>query len=208
MKLAILGSTNGTDAQYILQSIHDKTLHNISVECIISNRSKSGILNKAETFNIPGIFVSAKDKIGNLISREQYDSKIINILEEYNVDYILMIGWMRILSKKFVDRWKNKILNIHPSLLPAYEGDMDMNIHRAVIKRGCKITGATLIFVDEGADTGPIIDQTHIRVYDDDTPTQLKTRVQKAEKDLFMRYLPLLRDGKLKVEHNKVYINK
>lgn len=207
MKLAILGSTRGTDAQHILYSIKNNILKDISVQCIISNRSKSEILERADNFGVPGIFLSAKNEDGNVMSREEYDQRITNILEKYNVDFVLLIGWMKILSKRFVERWEHKILNIHPSLLPAFEGDMDMNIHRAVIERGCKITGATLMFVDSGADTGPIIDQTHVNVFQDDTPEKLKERVQQAEKDLFTYYLPLLRDGKLKVLNNKVIKN-
>lgn len=214
MKLAILGSTKGTDAQFILNSISSGKLKQMSVKCIISNRSKAEILDKAKKFNIPGIFTSArknpkktkKPSDNDLMSRQQYDAKITTILEHYDIDYILLVGWMRILSKQFVERWKNRILNIHPSLLPAYEGGMDMNIHKAVLQRGCKITGATLMFVDDGADTGPIIDQIHVRVLDNDTPQLLKERVQKAEQNLFMSYLPLLRDGKLKIENNKVKV--
>ena len=214
MKLAILGSTRGTDAQHIMELIKNTILKDITIECIISNRSKSEIINKGKRFGIPSLFVSSKistpskinDDNNALMSREEYDLKLTKILEKYNIDYILLIGWMKILSKGFVERWKHKIINIHPSLLPAFEGGMDMNIHRAVIERGCTITGATLMFVDDGADTGPIIDQTHIRVLTSDTPEKLKEKVQQAEKDLFTYYLPLLRDGKIKVINNKVLI--
>ena len=207
MNLAILGSTKGTDAGHILQSIQDGILSGITVKCIISNRSKSKILDKAKRFNIPGIFASAKNEDnGNFISRSDYDNKITKILEQYKIDYILLIGWMRLLSQEFVDRWKNRILNIHPSLLPAFSGDMDMNIHKAVIERGCKVSGATLMFVDSGADTGPIIDQQPVRIDNNDTPQQLKDKIQYVEKQLFMKYLPLLRDGKIELENNKVKI--
>ena len=214
MKLAILGSTRGTDAQHIMELIKNTILKDITIECIISNRSKSEIINKGKRFGIPSLFVSSKistpskinDDNNALMSREEYDLKLTKILEKYNIDYILLIGWMKILSKGFVERWKHKIIHIHPSLLPDFEGGMDLNITRAVIERGCTITGATLMFVDDGADTGPIIDQTHIRVLTSDTPEKLKEKVQQAEKDLFTYYLPLLRDGKIKVINNKVLI--
>lgn len=207
MKLAILGSTKGTDAECILQSIQDGILQGITIECIISNRKNALILDKAEKYGIPSIFLSVKNVDGTTISREQYDENLNMLLTHHNIDYVLLIGWMRILSSKFVKQWENKILNIHPSLLPAYAGQMDMNVHRAVIERGCKVTGATLMFIDDGADTGPIIDQTPIKIDSTDSPEKLKEKVQKAEKELFMNYLPLLRDGKLRIVDDKVVID-
>ena len=195
MKLAILGSTRGTAALHILQSIQDGILKNITVECIISNRSTSKILEIGKKYDIDSLFVSSKDESGATLTKEQYDDKVSSILKQYNIDYILLIGWMKLLSEQFIAQWENRILNIHPSLLPSYEGCMDMNIHKAVIDRGCKVTGATLMFVDKGADTGPIIAQIPVIVQDNDTPDELKERVQNAEKDLFIEYLPLLRDS-------------
>ncbi len=196
----------GTDALHILQSIQDGILKNITVECIISNRSTSKILEIGKQYHIDSIFVSSKDEAGTTLTKEQYDDKVSSILQQYNVNYILLIGWMKLLSEQFITQWENRILNIHPSLLPSFEGCMDMNIHKAVIDRGCKVTGATLMFVDKGADTGPIIAQVPVIVQDNDTPDELKERVQNAEKDLFIEYLPLLRDGKIALENNKVQI--
>lgn len=206
MRLAILGSTKGTDAEYILQSIRDGVLQGMSVECIISNREKAPILKLAEQYGVPGICITGKYANGISATRKVYDYKLHITLKKHRVNFVLLIGWMRILSSEFVEKWKNKILNIHPSLLPAYEGQMDMNIHRAVVERGCKITGATLMFIDDGADTGPIIDQTAININPSDSPENVKEKVQKAEKDLFMNYLPLLRDGKLFVQNNKAVV--
>ena len=206
MKLGILGSTRGTDALHILQSIQDGILKNITIECIVSNRSTSRILDIGKRYNIDALYVNPKNESGALLSKEQYDDKITEILQQYKVDYVLLVGWMRLLSESFVNTWKNRILNIHPSLLPSFEGCMDMNVHRAVIDRGCKVTGATLMFVDQGADTGPIIAQLPVVVKDTDTPDMLKERVQDAEKELFIEYLPLLRDGKIALENNKVLI--
>ena len=204
MKLAILGSTRGTDAEHILQSIQDGILQGMSVGCIISNRSNAQILKKGKQYNIPSMFLSAKRIDGSLVSREVYDCKLNIELKKHGINYIVLVGWMRILSSGFVKKWENKILNIHPSLLPAFAGEMDLNVHRAAIERGCKITGATLMFIDEGADTGPIIDQKSVEILDDDDCESLKQKVQKAEKRLFTEYLPLLRDGKLVVKNNKV----
>lgn len=220
INIAILGSTNGTDAECILQSISKGNLSGINVKCIISNRSKSGILEKAQIYGISHHFISAKDakdakdakypkdpsESSRFLSREKYDELVDELLSRFEIDYIILIGWMRILSSNFVSKWKNRIINIHPSLLPAYEGEMDLNVHRAVLERGCKITGATLMFVDDGADTGPIIAQRAVVVSIDDTPESLKLKVQQVEQEMFLEYLPLLRDSKIQVENNKVMI--
>lgn len=203
-KIAILGSTKGSDAFHILQSIHDGILTGISVECVISNREKAPILEHASYFNIPKVFLNPKLFNNN----DEYNNKLSEILDEYKVNYILLIGWMKILTSDFVSKWKNRVINIHPSLLPAFEGNMDMNIHRAVLERGCKVTGATLMFVDKGVDTGPIIAQAPVIINEIDTPETLKTRVQEAEKHLFTEYLPLLRDGKVELSGNKVVVKK
>jgi phosphoribosylglycinamide formyltransferase-1 len=206
LNIAILGSTNGTDAEFILHSIKENILTGVNVKCIISNKSKAGILDKASKYNTGYWFISARNGEGGIMSREEYDMSVDEMLKPYDIDYIVLVGWMRILSSQFVKKWENKILNIHPSLLPAYEGQMDLNVHRAVLDRGCKITGATLMFVDEGADTGPIIGQKSVQVENNDTPESLKEKVQQLEKELFLEYLPLLRDGKLCVKENKVII--
>jgi len=204
MKLAILGSTRGTDSECILQKIQDGILTGIKVECIISNRADALIIEKARKYNVVDIFLNPRNDNGDLITREEYDNKLHELLVQYKIDYILLIGWMRILSPTFVKKWENKILNIHPSLLPAYAGEMDLNVHRAVLIRGCKITGATLMFINDGADTGPIIDQRAIEVDDADDVESLKEKVQNIEKNMLLEYLPLLRDGKLVVQNNKV----
>lgn len=205
LNLAILGSTNGTDAAHILSTIKDGILEDVSVKCIISNRSKAKILEKGKDYNVDTLYLAATHKDGTSMTREEYDQKLHEILSvNYKIDYIILIGWMRILSCNFVSLWKNRILNIHPSLLPAYAGAMNMNVHRSVIERGCKITGATLIFIDDGPDTGPIIDQMALRIENTDTAESLKDKVQDLEKKLFTKNLPLIRDGKLKVVKNIV----
>ena len=103
------------------------------------------------------------------------------------------------MSEQFVERWKNQVMNIHPSLLPAYTGGMDRNVHAEVLARGCKLTGVSLIFIDQGADTGPIIMQKAVPVLDGDTVDTLKTRVQGVEQEMLIEALGLYRDGKINV---------
>jgi phosphoribosylglycinamide formyltransferase 1 len=204
MKIAILGSTRGTVSECILRSIRNGILTGIKVECIISNRSNAQILEKARKYDVTEIVLNVRKQNNELISREDYDDELDKILTKHRIDYVLLIGWMRLLSTSFVKKWENKILNIHPSLLPAYAGEMDLNIHRAVLDRGCKITGATLMYIDEGPDTGPIIDQRTVRIDHNDDAESLKAKVQSVEQDLLLDFLPLLRDGNLKVINKKV----
>ena len=122
------------------------------------------------------------------------------------IDLILLIGYMRILSNEFVRRYRWRIMNIHPSLLPAFAGGMDLDVHRAVLDYGVKVTGCTLHFVDEGVDTGPIILQKPVKVDEDDTPETLKSKVQKAEQEIILEAIKLFKQGRLRVEGRRVRI--
>src|SRR3989338_2308173 len=113
---------------------------------------------------------------------------------------------MKLMSSWFVSKYKNKVMNIHPSLLPAFAGDMDLNVHRAVLERGCKLTGASLIFINEGPDTGPIIMQKAVEVNEDDGEESLKIKVQEAEQELLLEAIPLYFAGKIVVTGKKVNI--
>ncbi len=151
INIAVLASTNATDMQAVIDAIESKTLDaNISI--VISNKKDSFALERAKKQNIKSIFLDPKGK-----TRDEYDKEIDKTLQEEKISLILLIGYMKLISPWFVKKYENKVMNIHPSLLPAYAGGMDLNVHEEVLKRGCKITGTTLMFIDEGADTGPII---------------------------------------------------
>ncbi len=128
LKLGVLGSTKGTDLQAIIDSIGLKNL-DASVEVVISNSSNAYILERAANHNIPNFFISHLGK-----KREQFDDEISAMLKKYEIDLVLLIGFMRILSSTFCQEWEERILNVHPSLLPKYAGGMDMNVHEEVIK--------------------------------------------------------------------------
>jgi formyltetrahydrofolate-dependent phosphoribosylglycinamide formyltransferase len=185
LKIAVLGSTNGTDLQALIDN-------QIPVEIVISNKSQAGILERAEKAGIPVLFVSAKDK-----TRERFDQEVIEILKAKEIDLILLIGYMRYLSADFVNQYRNKIMNIHPSLLPAFAGGMDQNVHQEVLKSGVKITGCTLHFVDEGADTGPMILQKEVVISEDETIESLKNKVQRAEQEVILQGIELFKQGKI-----------
>ena len=185
LKIAVLGSTNGTDLQALIDN-------KIPVEIVISNKKKAGILERARKADYPILFVSAQDK-----TREEFDREVIKILKEKEINLILLIGYMRYLSPEFVDEYRNKIMNIHPSLLPAFAGGMDKNVHEEVLKSGVKTTGCTLHFVDEGADTGPIILQKEVAIDENETIESLKNKVQKAEQEVILKGIELFKQGKI-----------
>lgn len=175
MQLGILGSTRGTHLSVIANAIENKLLP-AKINLVISNKINAGILDRATAHRLPSLFVDATD-----LSRDQYDEKISTSLKQHRVDFIILIGYMRILSTKFVTEWKNKIINVHPSLLPAHAGKMDLEVHRAVLVAKEKETGCTVHYVTETVDSGPIILQKRCSVLPNDTPEILKERVQQLE---------------------------
>ena len=172
IKLGILGSTKGTDLQAILDGIDSGEL-NAQVSIVVSNRENAFILKRAKANNIPFSFISHKGK-----SRTEFDSQMTEVFKKKQVDLILLIGFMRILSSEFCNVWHDKILNVHPSLLPKYAGGMDINVHAEVIKNKEKETGCTIHFVTDQVDGGPILIQKRCLVDPVDTPKTLKNKVQ------------------------------
>ncbi len=175
IKLGILGSTRGTNLVAIVDAITQKKL-SAQIEIVVSNREDAFILERARQYHLRKQFVDAKG-----LSREGYDEKVSTLLKQYDIDLIVLIGYMRILSKTFVNTWKNKIINVHPSLLPAHAGKMDLAVHEAVLQAKEKETGCTVHYVSEEVDAGPIILQKRCAVLAGDTPEALKARVQALE---------------------------
>jgi phosphoribosylglycinamide formyltransferase-1 len=200
LNIGVLGSTRGTDLQALIDEIKAKRL-DANIVVVISNKKDAYILKRAKKYNIKTVFIDSKNK-----EREEFDKEVAKILDENNAELILLIGYMRFLSKWFVNKYRNKIMNIHPSLLPAFAGGMDKNVHENVLKTGCKITGCTLHFVDKGIDTGPIIMQKAVDISEDETADSLKEKVQKAEQEIIIKAIKLFMNNKLKVEGNKVRI--
>lgn len=180
IKLGVLGSTKGTDLAAIFNAIDDGDL-NASVEVVVSNKRQAYILARARERGIPATFIGAKNK-----TREVFDREVTAVLEASRVDLILLIGFMRILSPGFCERWKNRILNVHPSLLPAFAGGMNLDVHQAVLDAGVTETGCTIHFVTAEVDAGPIVIQKHCPVDPEETPESLKRKVQILEGRAFV----------------------
>ena len=139
---------------------------------------------------IPSIFISHKSK-----SREEFDREISAVLDNHGVELILLIGFMRILSAEFCQKWRDRLLNVHPSLLPKYAGGMDLNIHEEVLKNGDRETGCTIHFVTEDVDSGPILIQKKCNVDDNETVRSLKTKVQALEGRAFVESIQLIQNN-------------
>ncbi len=183
MRLAVLGSTNGTDLVPIVEAIRKPRLM-ASVELIISNNEASGILEKARLFQIDYRFICHKNK-----KRDVFDFEMSQILEDKEIDLVLLVGFMRILSSGFVEKWGGKIINVHPSLLPKHAGGMNSAVHESVLDSGDKETGCTIHLVTKEVDGGPILLQKSCPVFPDDTPLKLKERVQKLEGEAFIEVI-------------------
>ena len=186
IRLGVLGSTRGTDLQAILDAIQNDTL-DAEVVVVVSNRNKSYILERARHHNIPDVFVSQKGK-----TRNEFDREITATLLQYGSDLILLIGFMRILSAEFCQKWQDRILNVHPSLLPKYAGGMDTSIHEEVLRNGDVETGCTIHFVTEEVDAGPILIQKKCAVDGGDTVESLKIKVQQLEGMAFVEAIEMI----------------
>ena len=187
IKLAVLGSTNGTDLRAIMAAISKGEL-DAEVSVVISNRKSAYILERARNYDVPAIFISHKEK-----AREEFDAEMTIVLNKRGVDLVLLIGFMRILSSEFCRVWQNKLLNVHPSLLPKYAGGMDTNIHEEVLKNGDTETGCTIHFVTEEVDGGPILIQKKCPVYGNDNVDTLKVRVQALEGRAFVEAINIIK---------------
>lgn len=190
-KIAVLASTNGTDFQAI---IDEKVTGNLDIEIVglFTNKSKCGAVAKAEKAGIPVFAFCAKGK-----SREIFDTEMIEKLQELKVDLIVLVGYMRILSDKFIQAFPDKIINVHPSLLPKFAGGMDCNVHEEVLAAGETETGMTIHFVDEKIDGGKIILQKSCKVAENETIDSLKEKVQNLEKKWYPRVIQDFAEGKI-----------
>lgn len=183
ISVGILGSTRGSALRPIVEEWKRGTL-GVDLSAVVSNRRSAGILDYAREQDIPAIHVSAKG-----LDREEFDREVSRCLRENGVQLVLMIGYMRIVSPPFVQEWRGRLLNIHPSLLPRHGGLMDLDVHQSVLDSGDKETGCTLHLAEEEVDAGRIVLQKTCPVLPSDTPESLKEKVQKLEGDSFLEFL-------------------
>ena len=198
MKLAVLVSGGGTNLQAIIDKIENGTIKNAEIAVVISNKKDAFALERAKKHGIAGVWISPKD----YATREAFNDALLASLNEYQVDLVVLAGYLVIVPKNVVDAFENRIINIHPSLIPSFCGDgfYGLKVHEAVLARGNKVTGATVHFVDDGTDTGPIILQKAVYVQEGDTPEVLQKRVmEEAEWNILPEAINLIANDKIEV---------
>ncbi len=200
-KLVVLVSGRGTNLQAIIDAIKDKKL-NVKIVAVISNKKSAYALKRAESNGIEAIYLPVKK--GE--SREEYDRRLAEIIDEKRPNLIVLAGFMRILSPWFVRKYRNMIINIHPALLPSFAGLYGEHVHRAVIDFGCKVSGCTVHFVDEEVDHGPIIVQKCVEVKDDDTPESLAARVLEKEHEALVEAIKLISENRIELQGRRVIV--
>jgi len=197
LKIAVMGSTKGTDLQAVIEAIESGDL-NAGLVGVFSNKEDAFILERARSHNLPAEFLNPDG-----LEKEEYDAKLIEKIDKSEADYILLIGYNKILTKKFVDRFWGKAMNIHPSLLPSFKG-WDRNVHKEVIEFGCRVSGCTLHLLTTEMDSGPIVGQKCVRVDPGETQDSLKEKVQNAEQELIVETLKKLEDSTIRIDGNRV----
>ena len=198
MRVAVLASGRGSNFQSIIDASKENRLPNCKIELLIVNKKEAYAVERAKKHNIAYNIIESKDK-----KREDFDQQMLEVLAKNKIEIVVLAGFMRILSKPFITKYKNRIINIHPSLLPLFHG---ANAHRDVIKSGAKESGCTVHFVDEGVDTGPIIMQETVIVDKNDNEETLAAKILPLEHQIFPKALHLLTSKKLEIKEGKVTI--
>jgi phosphoribosylglycinamide formyltransferase-1 len=202
-RIGVLVSGGGTNLQAVMDKT-DEGYIDAEITVVISNRKDAYALERAKTAGIDARYVARKD----YESDEQRDYAMMQILRDHGVDLVVLAGYLGILSKPFIDAYRLRIINVHPSLIPAFcgKGFYGHHVHQAVLDYGVKVSGATVHFVDEGIDAGPIILQKAVEVKDDDTADTLAARVLEVEHELLPRAVKLFLEGRLAVNGRHVRI--
>ena len=205
LKMAVLVSGGGTNLQAIFDAIREGRITNASVEVVISNNPGAYALKRAENCGVKAVCVSP----ASYKDRELYNEALVQTIQSYQVDLVVLAGCMVVMPKEMIEAYPNKIINVHPALIPSFSGAgcYGLLVHEKALSRGVKITGATVHFVDEGTDTGPIILQKAVEVEAGDTPELLQQRVmEQAEWKILPKAIDLIANGKVTVENNKAVI--
>ena len=205
LKIAVLVSGGGTNLQAIIDSLEAGKITNTEISVVISNNKNAYALERAKNHNIPAECISPKD----YECRNCFHRALLEKLDEYQVDLIVLAGYLVVIPEIMIQKYRNRIINIHPSLIPAFcgTGYYGLKVHEGALARGVKVVGATVHFVDEGTDTGPIILQKPVMVEPGDTPEILQRRVmEQAEWQILPQAIDLIANGKVEVVENHVVI--
>ena len=206
LKIAVLVSGGGTNLQAIMDAIDSGTIQNAEISVVISNNAGAYALTRAENKGIENICISPKD----YDTREEFNRAFLEKLNSYQVDLVVLAGFLVVIPPEMIETYRNRIINIHPSLIPSFcgTGYYGLKVHEGVLERGVKVTGATVHFVDEGTDTGPILLQKAVEVKQQDTPKELQQRVmEEAEWKILPQAIDLIAAGRVQVIDGKAVIS-
>lgn len=196
--IAVLASGRGSNLQSVIDKLHLKKDNTIEIKCVISNKKEAHALKRAKENDIP--FYLVDDNRYN--NKREHELKIKKVINSYDINLIVLAGYMRVLTSDFVDYFKNKIINIHPSLLPSFPG---LDAQRQAVDYGVKISGCTVHFVDKGVDSGPIIKQKAVYVNQNDTEDSLSKKILKEEHKLLPKVIELIAEDKIIIKERKVF---
>ena len=204
LKVAVLVSGGGTNLQAILDAIDEGRITNAQVDVVISNNPGAYALERAKGHGIEALCISPKD----YESREAFNEAFLAKLDSYQVDLVVLAGFLVVIPEQMIARYRNRIINIHPSLIPSFcgKGFYGLKVHEAALGYGVKVSGATVHFVEADVDAGAIVMQRAVSVEDGDTPESLQARVLKAEHEILPLCVKLLCEGRVAKEGRKVYI--
>lgn len=201
-RIAVMVSGGGTNLQAIIDAIESGKITDTEIGVVISNNADAYALERAKKAGIKAVCVSRKE----IPDKEAYNQALIKVVDEANVDLVVLAGFLVVIPEEMIRKYRNRIINIHPSLIPSFcgTGYYGLKVHEGALARGVKVSGATVHFVDEGTDTGPIILQKAVEVKDDDTPEVLQRRImEEAEWVLLPQAIDLIAHGKIVVEEGK-----
>jgi phosphoribosylglycinamide formyltransferase 1 len=202
LRVAVLASGRGSNLQAVIDAIDAGTLQ-AKIVAVISNKQEAPALERARQHGLPGLFVNPKPYAGRPDSREAYDRELLDVLRRHDVELVLLAGYMKIVTTVLVEAFANRMMNIHPSLLPSFPG---LDVQKKAIEWGCKLAGCTVHFVTEGVDEGPIILQAAVPILDEDTPNTLAARILEQEHKIYPRAVQLFAEGRLRIEGHRVFI--
>ena len=198
LNVAVLVSGGGTNLQAIIDAVESGSVTNTKIVGVISNNQNAYALERAKKHGIPGLCISPKQ----FASRDEFNVKFLEVVNELQPDLIVLAGFLVVIPPAMIETYRNRIINIHPSLIPSFcgTGFYGLKVHEAALARGVKVVGATVHFVDEGTDTGPIILQKAVEVQVADTPEVLQKRVmEQAEWKILPKAIDLIANGKVSV---------
>jgi phosphoribosylglycinamide formyltransferase-1 len=202
LRVAVLASGRGSNLQAIIDAVEAGRVH-AQIVAVISNKPDAQALGRARQHGIKDVFVDPRPFTGKPDSREAYDRALLDVLQKYDVELVLLAGYMKIVTAVLVKAYANRMMNIHPALLPSFPG---LDVQKKALDWGCKLAGCTVHFVTEGVDEGPIVLQAAVPVLERDTVETLAARILEQEHKIYPRAVELFAEGRLRIEGRRVFV--